>query len=118
MNSYNSCVVDKIVFRRRPGVCRENVLPNLLSVRSDRPTTQQHRHQQSVKPVDHRQTLSTGRHQQCAVLHMSTASCQSASGLVVCRTVILACPEAVEQDSEASWEIEARNATVRSAMRE
>jgi len=68
-------------------------------------------HQHSVRPVDHRETLSTGRHQQCGtssvVLHTSTAGCQSAPGLVVCCTVTLACPEAIRQDTEASCEIEA-----------
>jgi len=82
---------------------------------SDSPTTQQHRRQHSVGPVDHLETLSTGRHQQCGtssvVLHTSTADCRS--GVVVCCTVTLACPEAVQQDPEASWKIAARDASSR-----
>ena len=86
-----------------------------LNVCSDRPTTQQRRHQHSVGLARRSPgTLSTGiRHQQCrtssVVLHMGTAGCRSAPGVVVCSTVTLACPEAVRQDPEASWEIEARN---------
>jgi len=44
---------------------------------------------------------------------MGTAVVGQPPGVVVCRTVTLACPKAVQQDPESSWEIEARDASSR-----